>query len=314
MMDRLWAMEVFVRVAECGSFSRAAESLNLANATVTASVRNLERHLKVALISRDTRRLRLTGEGELLLVRAREFIESLSRMEDEVRSQANALSGTLHVSVPVSLGQKLLAPALPEFAKQYPDITVTVTLTNHPHNLIERAIDVSVRLDHVEDADLVARPLFVAEYLVCGMPELVRSLPEHPSQLDPKLCLSMLPGEGRHPISWNLQRGDEKVTIQPRGQLHFNNADAVLSAAKSGIGLAYVLDVYAMPYLEAGYFMRAYSDWTMHRRPCFLVTTKDGAHSAKVRAFTQFVMEALEPARRPSQHASVPVKPGSRRG
>ena len=70
-MDRLWAMEVFVRVAECGKFSRAAESLNLANATVTGCVRNLERHLGVTLINRDTRRLRLTEEGQLFLVRAR---------------------------------------------------------------------------------------------------------------------------------------------------------------------------------------------------------------------------------------------------
>src|SRR5437870_5421107 len=143
-MDRLWAMQVFVRVAESGSFSRAAETLNLANATVTASVRNLEKHLNVALIARDTRRLRLTAEGEMLLPRAREFLQSLDRMEDDVRSQAKALSGTLHIEVPISLGQTLLAPALPEFVRRYPEITTTIIFTNQPHNLIERALDVAV--------------------------------------------------------------------------------------------------------------------------------------------------------------------------
>jgi LysR family transcriptional regulator for bpeEF and oprC len=135
-MDRLWAMEVFVRVAECGSFSRAADSLDLANATLTTCVRNLERHLDVTLINRDTRRFQLTEEGQTYLQRARELLESVARTEEEIRAQVGDPRGRLHIEVPISLGNALVFPALPEFARRHPDITAAIAVSNQPHNLI----------------------------------------------------------------------------------------------------------------------------------------------------------------------------------
>jgi DNA-binding transcriptional LysR family regulator len=306
-------MEVFARVAECASFSRAAESLDLANATVTACVRNLERHLNVTLIHRDTRRFRLTEEGEVYLVRARELLQSFVRAEDEVRSQPSALRGPLHIEVTISLGQLLLSPALPAFAQRYPEISIAVTLTNQPHNLIERAIDVAVRFGRVEDADLIARPLYEARYVLCGAPRIVRSLPKHPQDLDARLCVGMLPEESRFPSPWQLERGDSKVVIQPQGPLHFNNADAAMIAAKSGVGVAYVLDVFAKPHFEAGALVHAYPEWSLPAKTFYVVTTKDRANSAKVRAFTDFLFEVFDSTRRPSSHLSIVVKKLKRR-
>lgn len=307
-IDRLWAMEVFVRVAECGSFSRAAESLNLANATVTTCVRNLERHLNVTLINRDTRRLRLTEEGELFLPRARELLQSLARTEEEVRTQVGALRGWLHVETPISLGHALLCPALPLFAQRHPDISAAITLSNQPHHLIERAIDVAIRMDHVEDADLVARPIYETEYVICCTPELAQTLPAHPSELDPRRCLGILPEERRHANAWHLQRGDESITLQPEGTLHFNSSDGLLIAAESGVGLACVLDIFANPRLDAGTLVRVYPEWTLPTKTFYLVTVKARANSAKVRAFTDFLFEVLDSARRPSTRRAVAVK------
>src|SRR5690606_25892556 len=107
-MDRLWAMEVFVRVAEARSFSRAAESLDLANATVSSCVRNLERHLGVTLIHRDTRHLSLTAEGARLLPQAKQLLASVGRIEDDVRSSLGSLRGSLQVEMPISIGNALV--------------------------------------------------------------------------------------------------------------------------------------------------------------------------------------------------------------
>jgi len=301
-------MEVFVRVAECGSFSRAAESLNLANATVTTCVRNLERHLNVTLINRDTRRLRLTEEGELFLPRARDLLQSLACTEEEMRTQAGALRGWLHVETPISLGHALLCPALPLFAQRYPDISAAITLSNQPHHLIERAIDVAIRMDHVEDADLIARPIYETEYVICCAPEVARTLPVHPSELDSRHCLGVLPEERHHPNAWRLQRGDESLTLQPQGTLHFNSSDALLIAAENGAGLACVLDIFANPRLDAGTLVRAYPEWTLPVKTFYLVTAKARANSAKVRAFTDFLFEVLDSARRPSARRTVVVK------
>lgn len=307
-IDKLWAMEVFVRVAECGSFSRAAESLDLANATVTTCVRNLEKHLNVTLIHRDTRRLRLTEEGQLYLPRARELLQSLAQTEEEVRTRMGELRGWLHVETPISLGHALLCPALPEFARRYPDISAAVTLTNQPHHMIERAIDVAIRMDHVEDADLVARPIYESPYVLCCAPELAGRLPAHPGQLDPKLCLGILPEERQHPNRWRLVKGEEQIDLRPEGPLHFNSSDAVLAAAEGGVGVACTLDIFTLRKLHEGKLVQVYPDWQLPKKTFFLVTPKTRANSVKVRAFTEFLFDVLDTERRPSARTPIAVK------
>lgn len=312
-MDRLWAMEVFVRVAECGSFSRAADSLDLANATVTTCVRNLEKHLDVTLIDRDTRRLQLTEEGILYLPRARELLQSIAATEEEVRTQPGQLRGPLNIEIPISIGHALLCPALPTFAARYPDISTAVTLTNQPHHLIERAIDVAIRMDRVEDADLVARPVYETHYVVCCTPAAAATLPANPADLDRRRCLGILPEERRHATPWNLALDTQTVTIQPDGPLHFNSSDALLQAARQGAGVVHVLDVFANRLLASGELVQVYPEWKTAVRTFYAVTAKSRVASAKVRAFTEFLTEILDSERRPLASRAVPVKPLDKR-
>lgn len=307
-MDRLWGMEVFVRVAECGSFSRAADQLDLANATVTTCVRNLERHLDVTLIHRDTRRLHLTEEGEMFLKRARDVLMAVAEAETEVRTRLGELRGPLHIEMPISVGHALLCPALPKFAERYPGISTAVTLTNQPHHLIERAIDVAIRMDRVEDADLVARPIYEAYYTLCCTPEVAATLPEHPGELDLKRCLGLLPEERRRPNPWLLQRGDEQLTLQPDGPLHFNSSDAMLQAALRGAGVVHVLDLFANRLFDSGALVQVYADWSTAVKTFYAVMAKPRVASAKVRAFTEFLTEVLDSERRPSSAKAVPIK------
>jgi LysR family transcriptional regulator for bpeEF and oprC len=301
-------MEVFVRVAESGSFSRAADSLDLANATVTTCVRNLERHLDVTLIDRDTRRLRLTEEGQTFLIRARELVENVARAEDEIRSQVGQLRGRLHVEMPISLGHALLCPALPEFARRYPDVSTGITLTNQPHHVIERAIDVAIRMDEVEDADLVARPICESRYVMCCTPDLAATMPEHPSDIDRRQCIGILPEERRFVNPWVLKRGEESVDIRPGGPLHFNSSDALLMAAQRGVGVTCVLDVFVNSQLADGSLVQIYPDWTTAVKTFYVVMAKSRVGSAKVKAFTDFLFEIFESQRRPSGHNTVGVR------
>jgi LysR family transcriptional regulator for bpeEF and oprC len=307
-IDRLWAMEVFVRVAECGSFSRAAESLDLANATVTTCVRNLERHLDVTLINRDTRRLRLTEEGQTFLVRARELLESVARTEDEIRSQVGELRGRLHVEIPISLGHALLCPALPQFAQRYPDISTAVTLTNQPHHLIERAIDIAIRMDEVEDADLVARPICESRYVLCCAPQLAAKLPKDPGDLNRRQCIGILPEERRFANPWVLTKGEESIEIRPDGPMHFNSSDALLMAARLGAGVTCVLDVFVNRHLVDGSLVQLYPEWTTPVKTFYVVIAKSRVGSAKVKAFTDFLFEVFESQPRPSGRGVVGIR------
>ncbi len=306
-------MEVFVRVAECGSFSRAAESLGLANATVTTCVRNLERHLGVTLINRDTRRLRLTEEGQLYMPRARQLLQSVAQTEDELRTSKSELRGSLHIEMPISIGHALLCPALPNFAKRYPEISTAITLTNQPHHMIERAIDVAIRMDHVEDEDLVARSVYETNYVVCCAPHLAARLPADPAALDPRCCLGILPKEQRHAAAWRLERGEMEVKIQPSGSLHFNSSDALVGAALAGIGVIHVLDIFVNRHLDNGELVPLYSDWATASTIFYAVMTKASSGSAKVRAFTDFLVEVLDSERLPSATHTVAIKALSQR-
>lgn len=307
-MDRLRAMEVFVRVAECGSFSQAADMLDLANATVTTTVRNLERYLDVTLIDRDTRRLKLTEQGQFYLPLAKQILLAASEADAEVRHRLGELRGSLHVEVPISIGQALLCPALPQFAMRYPDIATTVTLTNEPHHLIEHAIDVAIRMDCVEDADLIAKPVYEAQYMICCSPSFATRLPEDPTNLDPGQCLGILPGEGRYPSPWTLIKGAQTLQISPAGPLHFNNSDAVLTAAAAHVGVARVLDIFARRLIERGELVRVYESWNTSGKTFYALTARSRSNSAKVRAFIDFLLEVFDLQRRPDVGRAISVR------
>ena len=312
-MDKLWAMTVFVRVAECSSFSRAAESLDLANATVTACIRNLEQSLGVTLIHRDTRRLHLTEQGEKYLASAREILRAVEDSELAVRSQLGELRGPLNVEAPISFGHAFLCPALHGFAERHHGISTAVTLTNQPHNLIEKAIDVAIRMDRVEDAGLIARPIYEARYMLCATPELAATLPEHPQDLDPLLCLGVLPEERRTSNPWELTRGEEVVLLHPRGRLHFNSNDALVEAARHGAGVIHVLDIFTHRAVQEGDLVPVYTDWQTSSRTFYAVTTRARNDSAKVRAFTDFLNEVIDSERKPSSFKAVQVRPLGKR-
>ncbi len=139
------------------------------------------------------------------------------------------------METPISFDQALLCPALPTFAKRYPEISTAITLTNQPRHMIERAIDISIRMDHVENAELMARPIYESAYVLCCTPEMAQTLPAHPGELDARRCIGILPEERYHPNLWLLEKGAERLEVRPAGPLHFNSSDALL--ARSSMGL-----------------------------------------------------------------------------
>ncbi len=310
-MDKFQAMSVFVRVVEAGSFSRAAEALDLANASVTTCIRNLERSLGVTLLHRDTRRLRPTEEGEAYLVHARKILDSVQEAESDVQSRLGRLRGRLVVESPISFAHALLCPALPLFAARYPDISTSVTLTNQPHHLIERAIDVAIRMDKVEDAELVAKPIYEARYLICCTPEIAIPMPDSPTELDMRQCLGVLPEERPTPNPWvftNGSDGKERLVLRPQGPVHFNSNEALVGAALAGVGVIRVLDIFVNYLIRQGRLVALFPDWQTPTRTFYAATTRSRLNSVKVRVFNEFLAEIVDEKNRPDSHREVKVK------
>jgi LysR family transcriptional regulator for bpeEF and oprC len=308
-MDRLWAMEVFARVSECGSFSRAAESLNLANATVTSCVRNLEKHLGVTLLQRNTRHLRLTDSGERFHARCKVLLEDVLAAEQEAAQAHAEVRGTLNVEAPIAIGQALLLPALPSLLAEHSGLSVNVNLTNKPHALIERGIDLAIRMDAVEDSDLVARPLYAASYVVCGRPDVVEELrATDPSDLDPSRCLGLFP-DGRPTLQpWLFARDGEESVVRPAGRLSFNSSDALVNAASQGFGLICVLDLFVRSELACGKLATIFDEWEHGGRVFHLVSAKSSFVSPKVKVFSDFLLDVVGPQSRPDHRERIPVQ------
>jgi len=311
-MDKLWAMQVFARVVECGSFSRAAVSLDIANATVTSSVRNLETYLGVTLLSRNTRTLRLTDEGERFFSHCVDLLKRVEEAEASVQEQTNSVQGQLRIESPVGFGKTVIVPRLPAFSEEHPELSIALRLTDHPEGLIESGTDVAIRIDSVSDADLVARPLYKAHYVACATPSFLERMgqPKTPTSLDPKMCMGIFGHTRFSPRKWHFKNEQEEVEIEPDGKLHFNSTDALIQAALADQGVIFVLDVFVNGLISSGELVDLFPDWITNGRTFFSVTPQSRFVAPRTRAFIDFMMSTLDAQRRPSVGTQIKLHPG----
>ena len=306
-MDRLRAMEVFASVAECGSFSRAADALGVSNASITEWIKNLESHLGVVLIQRNSRRLRLTDEGSHFLRRSTEILTDIERAESEIRGDVESVGGTIRVEATVSIGEALIYPLIPEFLDRHPNLSISLSLINAPRNMIEHGTDVAIRVDQVDSAEFWARPIHDAMSIACGSPDFIATndLPAMPSELDPSLCLGVLNRGQYAPRNWRFSRGKERVKLTPTGRISCSSTPVLVRAATEGAGLIHVLDVLVRDNLSSGSLVQLFPDWNGEERTIFAVTPRAKFATPKVRAFMQFFGKTYD-----GLQALVPVKAG----
>jgi len=169
-MDQLVAMRVFSRVAERGSFGKAADELDISRAAASAHVAALEKHLGVRLLNRTTRKVSLTAEGADYLRRCRRILEEIRDAEETLRESRSKPQGLLRVDVPVAFGRYLLLPALPEFTRRYPAIDLDIRLNDRIVDLVAERVDVAVRVGAIQQSGLVARRVAQINIVTCAAP------------------------------------------------------------------------------------------------------------------------------------------------
>lgn len=290
-MDRLRGMEIYIKVVEAGNLSRAAENLSMANASVTTWIRNLETHLGVTLLHRSTRHMKLTEEGEAYYKECRDILARVEKVENNTIMGRNTVRGTLRVEMPIAIGHQVLGPSLVAFAERHPDLNTIVNLTNSTDGLIHRGIDVAIRMDSVDDGDLVARWIFEDQHVVCAAPQFLagQDIPKHPAAIAPKDCLGYITTSSTKPRSWMMRSGSESINIEPAHNLAFNSSDALLQSACRGGGYVYVLHVLAKDLLEQGDLVSVLDDWETETQTFYAVYPQSRFVAPKVRAFVEFL-------------------------
>jgi DNA-binding transcriptional LysR family regulator len=246
-MDKLRAMQMFLRIVDVGSLTGAAQSLGTSLPSVVRVLAELERSLGVRLLNRTTRRLALTEEGEQYAQRCRLVLQEIDDMEAALVDQSTQIRGALTITAPVLLGQMLVAPATRRFAQRYSQVQCRVVLSDSMVDLIEAHMDVGVRIDNLEDSSLVGQTVGSVRRVVVASPSYLAQAgtPQHPKDLAALQCVSA----GR---PWLFQEAGREFSMSVQGNLSFNLGAPAIEACASGAGLGMFLSYQVEPYVRSG--------------------------------------------------------------
>lgn len=293
-MHRLTDLAVFARVAELGSFTAAAEDLELSKAAVSQSVTRLEARLGARLMHRTTRRLTLTEAGALLAEKAGRALGELSDAEQAVTALTGAPRGQLRVSAPMSFGLLHLAPLVPAFLARHPAITLDLQLDDRMVDLVRERIDVAIRITQLADSSLVARRLAPCRQVVCAAPAYLRKhgAPVAPAELTRHNCFTYSLLRGPH--DWRFHApGGRWVAVSVRGNLRSNNTLALRAAALAGAGVLHCPTFYVGAELAAGRLVPLLPGYRLPEISIYAVFSERRHLAPKVRAFVDFVAAAF---------------------
>lgn len=292
-MDRFDTMLAFTRVVELKSFTKAATSLNLPKATVSAQVIALEKRLRVKLLNRTTRHVSVTPDGAGYYERAVRLLNELDETEAAVMHAAAAPKGRLRVDVPGSVGRRIIAPALDDFFSRYPEIDLELGCTDRPVDLVHEGIDCVIRGGEISDESLVARRLGDFRMLTYAAPSYLarHGTPKDLEELERhQLILFASPKTGKvYPMIY--EQDDVQTEAQGMQRISINDADSCAAAACSGIGLVQLPEYIAHEYTASGQLVPILDGYLSEHVPVWILYPPNRHLSTKVRAFAEWAAE-----------------------
>jgi DNA-binding transcriptional LysR family regulator len=291
-MDRWTEIELFVQVAETGSLSRAAELLDLSNASASRHLAALEERLGVRLVERNTRRLYLTDTGQEFFQRARTILADLRDAESTVNAAALNPTGVLRVTASLSFSMHHIAPLLREYTDRYPNVTVHVEAANRYLDIIDNNIDVAIRNREYEpDSNITIRRLAGTRRILVAAPAYLskHSVPREIDDLHRHKLLIYT--HANNPNELRFTRGDEQQTVNVKGLLESNDGQILRAAALDGMGILVQPSYIVYDDIVAGRLVPMLDDWDLPRLTINLAYPSRKHLSAKVRTFIDFMAE-----------------------
>lgn len=281
----LEAWAIFAKVAELGSFSRAAEELGLSNPTVSKAISRLEQRLGFSLFARTSRRLSVTQAGRSSLERATRILHEARALEEEASEQTDMPRGLVRVSAPLSFGTAYLGATLPPLLKAYPEITLEFSLSDRKVDLIAEGYDLALRIASLEDSSLLARRLATVRILLVGSPDYFDRYgrPKTPGELADHRALAYTGGPSRGVWKFTHPVLGEQI-VAPPVSMWTDNVDILNPALLAGQGLALQPDFMVWRDLEAGKLETGLPEWSATSLGLYLVTPPSPLRPLRVKA------------------------------
>lgn len=298
-MDRIQSMQIFARVVEMHSFSRAAESLSLPPSRVTRAVKELEAFLGVRLLQRTTRHISLTADGVLYYDNSKRLLADLEAIEASFPGSAGRPRGRLRVDMTLSLARLVALPRIKDFQARFPDVELTLTVADRTVELVQEGIDCVIRAGTPEDSPtLVAKRIGVFEWVTCASPEYLKrhGTPKTLEDLADHHAVGYLSSRTARTLEWNFVVDGESRSIRMREQLIVNDTDAYVVCGLEGLGLIRPGSYMVLPHLRSGRLRPVLTDYTAPAVPLSVIYPKNRHLSPTVRAFVDWIAEVLREA------------------
>jgi DNA-binding transcriptional LysR family regulator len=291
-MDRMAALEAFVKVSETQSFTEAAERLGQSKSAISRHISALEAELGARLFHRSTRTLALTEAGQSYYERMVRILSDVEEANRAVTQLQAAPRGRLRINAPMSFGFLHLAGVLPDFLERFPEVTIDLVMNDRFVDLVDEGFDVAVRIGGMVDSTLIAKRLGPIRRVICASPAYLqrRGTPRTPDDLRQHDCLLNSNVQASHEWSFSKPEGG-MWSVDVRGPVTANNGDALRVAALKGLGLTLLPTFIVGADLQAGNLVTVLDEYVMQRLSMHAVYPTARHLSPKVRAFVDFLAE-----------------------
>lgn len=293
-MRSLHSMELFAEVAKARSFSRAADVLGLPKSTLSRRVAELERSVGLSLLNRSTRKVELTGAGELYLERCLRIVEEAQVAHEELQALTAKPSGLLRVNMPATFATDVMAEIFLGFARRHPDVAFHVNLASLAHaDRVAEPCDLTIKIGEMPDSSLIARHLGALSVHLYASEDYLAAhgMPKHPSELPEHECIGFRAQGNGAPSRWPLLRGQEQFSVLPGSRFSVNDASMARRLAMLGAGIA-ALGGDQTELERTGCLRRVLPDWSLGPFPVHVVT-ETRLLPARARAFVDYLIASL---------------------
>lgn len=291
-MYRIEAMRMFIEAVRANGFAAAARVLDVPRSKVSKQIRALEEMLGVQLLMRTTRSLHLTDAGAIYYEAAQDVLAALEEAEERTRGASGA-RGTLRINAPISFGTDVLAPLLPRFYADNPDVELRISLDDQLIDPVSGGFDVTIRIADLQDSSLAARQIMPAPRRLLAAPECLQrhGRPQQPEDLAtvPFLNYGGLQGG----ITLAFSRGTEQRRVRTRGPLTADNGDLLLLMAQAGLGFVLLPDFISAPVVAAGRLVPVLEDWQAPPIAVHALFPQSRNMPVRVRRFVDFLVAEL---------------------
>lgn len=295
-MDKIHAMQLFVRVAELESFSRAADTLGLPKGSVSRQIQALETHLGTRLLHRTTRRVQLTQDGMVYYERARDLLANLDELDGLFLHDPASISGRLRVDTSVAVAKNVLIPRLPAFLQQYPGIELELSSSDRMVDMVREGFDCVVRVGTLRDSGLVARPLGKLTVINCASPGYLERFgyPQTPDDLASHALVHYALNLGVRPQGFEIFSNNETRWVKTGGVLTVNSTETYHAACLAGLGIIQVPRTGVREALRSGTMVEILPQYRAEPMPVSLIYPHRRNLSRRVHLFMEWLTDAMK--------------------